>query len=75
MPDSAFAAPRRALGKLRNTERSTFWTSFALSLLMSLCWIFATPIFGAPDEPAHSIRAYSVAHLEILGREGKKPTT
>ena len=39
---------------------------------MSLCWIFATPIFGAPDEPAHSIRAYSVAHLEILGRENKK---
>jgi Predicted membrane protein (DUF2142) len=72
MPDSAFAAPRRALGKLRNTERSTFWTSFAVSLLMSLCWIFATPIFGAPDEPAHSIRAYSVAHLEILGRENEK---
>jgi hypothetical protein len=72
MPGSALAAPRRALGKLRSTERSTFWTSFALSLLMSLCWILATPIFGAPDEPAHSIRAYSVAHLEILGRENKQ---
>lgn len=39
-------------------------------LLFGLCaaWALATPFFGAPDEPAHVIKAAAVAHGEFLGR-------
>jgi hypothetical protein len=29
----------------------------------------ATPLFAAPDEPAHSVRAASVARLEVVGED------
>ncbi len=39
-------------------------------LLFGLCtaWALVTPFFGAPDEPAHVIKAAAVAHGEFLGR-------
>jgi hypothetical protein len=67
MLDSILRRPREALGALRGSERSIWWASFAISLSLSLCWIVATPIFAAADEPAHAIRAASVARLEFLG--------
>jgi hypothetical protein len=47
------------------------WTLFALAwLVLSLIaasWSLATPIGGAPDEPAHLIKAAAVARGEITG--------
>jgi len=43
-------------------------TSFAIILLLSLCWSFATPLFASPDEPSHVTRAASVARGQLLGR-------
>jgi hypothetical protein len=69
MLDSMPRRPRDVLGVLRRSERSIFWTSFVISLAVSMCWVLATPIFAAPDEPKHAIRAASVARLQILGEE------
>ena len=30
-----------------------WWASFALFAVIGLAWVVATPIFAAPDEPAH----------------------
>jgi hypothetical protein len=40
---------------------------------MGLAWVLATPIFAAPDEPAHVIRAASVGHGQLLGRDPVPP--
>jgi hypothetical protein len=42
--------------------------SFVLLFGLSTAWALATPFFGAPDEPAHVIKAAAVAHGEFLGR-------
>jgi Predicted membrane protein (DUF2142) len=39
-----------------------------LAALGSL-WALATPIYGAPDEPGHVLRAASVARGEVVGEE------
>jgi hypothetical protein len=44
-----------------------WWASFALFALIGLAWVIATPIFAAPDEPAHVVRAASVGRFELLG--------
>lgn len=51
-----------------------FWRPFAtawvlLGLLMGL-WAIATPIGGAPDEPAHLVKAASVVRGEFVGEAG-----
>ncbi len=58
--------------RARATERSRWWTTFVLAALMSVLWLLATPIFAAPDEPAHAIRAASAARLQILGEESAR---
>jgi Predicted membrane protein (DUF2142) len=50
------------------TTARRWWTSFAIILLLSLSWSVATPLFASPDEPAHVIRAASVARGQVLGR-------
>jgi len=45
-----------------------WWASFALFSLLGLAWIFATPMFAAPDENAHVQRAASVGRGELLGQ-------
>lgn len=40
-----------------------------LSLLAAL-WALATPIGGAPDEPAHLVKAASVARGQLVGQPG-----
>ncbi|HEV2309911.1 MAG TPA: DUF2142 domain-containing protein [Acidimicrobiia bacterium] len=52
---------RQAVG--RHPGRSAFVAFFALAML----WSVITPLFGAPDEPAHAIRAESLVRGEILG--------
>ncbi len=65
LPDVA----QRAVARARATERSRWWTTFALTTLLCVAWALATPLFAAPDEPAHAVRAASVARLEVLGDE------
>ncbi|WP_255768403.1 DUF2142 domain-containing protein [Pseudarthrobacter sulfonivorans] len=36
---------------------------------LSGAWTFATPLMGAPDEPAHAIKAAAVVRGELTGRE------
>jgi len=55
--------------RLRATERSRWWTTFVLTAALCSLWSLATPLFAAPDEPAHAIRSASVSRLEILGDE------
>lgn len=46
-----------------------WWASFALFAVIGLAWVVATPIFAAPDEPAHVVRAASVGRGELLGKK------
>ncbi|MGO4299208.1 DUF2142 domain-containing protein [Leifsonia sp. RAF41] len=56
------------------TVRSTrfpvraFLIAWALLSALCLCWSFATPISGSPDEPAHIVRAASVVRGEWVGQ-------
>ncbi len=45
-----------------------WWTSFAIFAILGLAWVLATPLFAAPDEPAHVVRAASVGRGELIGR-------
>jgi hypothetical protein len=49
----------------------SFWRrvgiAWALLALIGAAWALATPIGGSPDEPAHLIKAASVARGELLG--------
>jgi hypothetical protein len=63
-------------GERSLSERKRWWASFALLAAAGLAWAFATPIFAAPDEPYHVIRAASVGRGELLGEatpRGKAP--
>jgi len=44
-----------------------FLTSWLLLSVLSAVWSLATPISGAPDEPAHFVKAASVARGEFIG--------
>jgi hypothetical protein len=48
------------------------WIAVSSFALMA-SWSLASPLYSAPDEPAHVIRAVSVAHGQIIGQtyEGK----
>ena len=45
-----------------------FFVAWAALSLMSAAWSIATPISGAPDEPAHIIKAASVVRGEFIGK-------
>lgn len=59
---------------LRTKKWLPFWRAFGTSwLLLSLLagiWTLATPIGAAPDEPAHLIKAASVARGQFIGDRG-----
>jgi len=46
---------------------SVFTSVFAIVWLLSIAWSLATPLFGGPDEPAHVIKAATVARGEFTG--------
>ena len=56
------ATPARTRFPLR-----AFLVAWALLSALCLCWSFATPISGSPDEPAHIVRAASVVRGEWIG--------
>jgi hypothetical protein len=60
---------------MRTSPVAAFWRragiAWALLSLIGALWALATPIGGSPDEPAHLIKAASVARGEILGTSVK----
>jgi hypothetical protein len=61
------------LARLTATRRTRWWTTFLLTALVAGVWGATTPLFGAPDEPAHVIRAAGVVRGDLVGttREGE----
>jgi Predicted membrane protein (DUF2142) len=48
------------------SPRQFLWGSFAIFVAVGLCWDVSTPVFNAPDEPHHVIRAATVVRGELL---------
>lgn len=64
-------APRHAGGETRGGWLARRWFGLVgFLLLFGVCaaWSYATPIFAAPDEPTHIVRAASVAHGQLIGK-------
>src|SRR5712691_4835000 len=53
---------------LRSSPRAQWLVTFALVAALTGLWSLATPLFASADEPAHVVRAASVARGEITGR-------
>jgi hypothetical protein len=53
------------------------WKLALLALLagVSICWVFATPIFGTSDETAQVMKAASVARGQLVGTADGGPNT
>lgn len=50
-------------------ERRRWWGAFAVLGGLGTVWAFAVPVFAAPDEPAHVIRAVAAVDGQFLGDE------
>lgn len=63
------ARPDTDAGPARSgTRRAGSSVAIGLGLLALLCcWAAATARYGGADEPAHVLRAYAVAHGDVLG--------
>jgi hypothetical protein len=55
------------LTSLRTSPRGQFVVTFLLVSAVVGVWALATPLFANADEPAHVVRAASVARGELLG--------
>jgi hypothetical protein len=53
----------------RRRERTSWWSWFMSLALLCLLWGIATPLFGAPDEASHVIRAAAVGRGELGARD------
>ena len=54
--------------ELGATSRRVWWTSFVLVALLSGLWGLANPVFAAPDEPSHVLRAIALDHGQLTGK-------
>lgn len=55
---TAAAPPAHQMVVRRGGRPAPRWALAALGyVLLAVAWVFATPLGGAPDEPAHSVRA------------------
>lgn len=61
------------LRRLLDTDRGVWIASFLLIFIMSSCWALSSPFNAAPDEPAHALRAWSVAHGQIFASRTDDP--
>lgn len=54
-----------------------FWklALFVLLAGVSVCWVFATPLFGTSDETAHVMKAAAVVRGEFVGTRDGGPNT
>jgi hypothetical protein len=58
----------------RLTDDARVWlVTFVVLAALGSCWALASPHYSGPDEPAHTVRAYSVAHGEVVGEEPEDP--
>src|SRR6059058_2800527 len=56
------------VSSLRSTPRGRFAVTFVLVAVLTGVWGLATPLFANADEPAHVVRAASVARGELVGK-------
>jgi Predicted membrane protein (DUF2142) len=56
------------VSSLRSTPRGQFLVTFALVAVLTGLWGLATPLFANADEPAHVVRAASIARGELVGK-------
>ncbi|MDA8290854.1 MAG: DUF2142 domain-containing protein [Actinomycetota bacterium] len=63
-PAGRVAAHRRR----RRRARRAFLAAFLLSFVAMAAWSLATPLFAAPDEPVHVIKAAAVVRGELVGQ-------
>jgi hypothetical protein len=54
---------------IRTARWRVFFVSWALLSLLSIAWSLATPIAASPDEPAHLVKAASVARGQLIGEQ------
>jgi hypothetical protein len=59
------------LRSLGSSRRRVWWTTFVLVTAVGGLWALANPLFAAPDENSHVIRAVALAHGELTGDEQK----
>ena len=57
------------VSSLRSTPRGQFLVTFALVAVLTGLWGLATPLFANADEPAHVVRAASIARGELFGKK------
>ncbi|WP_394551212.1 DUF2142 domain-containing protein [Agromyces sp. MMS24-JH15] len=63
--DIAAAPPAAAAA--RRQGRLVFAATWMLTAVIGILWALATPIGGSPDEPAHLVKAASVARGQFVG--------
>lgn len=51
------------------TTRTSFLAGTLAFFLLGLPWLVTTPLMGAPDEPAHTIRAAAIVRGDAFGLE------
>src|SRR5262249_6397061 len=56
------------VASLRSTPRGQFVVTFVLVAALTGLWGLATPLFANADEPAHVVRAASIARGEVVGK-------
>jgi uncharacterized membrane protein len=56
------------LTSLRSSPRGQFVVTFLLVATLTGLWALATPLFANADEPAHVVRAASIARGELIGK-------
>lgn len=58
--------------RIRPSERS-WWVSFAILFVLGGLWSLGSPLFSAPDEPAHVVKAAAVVRGQLLPAEMPTP--
>jgi hypothetical protein len=64
-PSIAAAAAPSSGARLRSVW--VFWTGFVLFAALCVSWALASPIFSAPDENAHAVKAIAQVRGEVVG--------
>ncbi len=62
-------------GRGRPRWMRTWAFAFAILFGLAACWSVATPLFASVDEPAHVLRAASVAHGQSVGAPCSRQST
>lgn len=65
---------RRILRSLARRPAAVGVTAWLGLFLLSLAWVFATPLSGSPDEASHIIKAAAVVRGELTGEPTEDPS-